>query len=58
VSRHAVVLAPHNGDNGAVVVFASRESAERWRDAAEEQGVETIGLLPIAARVDAFLERR
>lgn len=39
----------------AVVLFASVEAADKWRDVAEDRGVTTRGMVPVISRVDGLL---
>jgi hypothetical protein len=55
-SRVAVIIDRPGGTWG-VVIFASRAAAEKWRDVAEEKGVETRGIVDVVSRVDALLDR-
>lgn len=52
--RFVVLIDPNNAPRA--VVFASQSAAERWRDVAEENGVETFGLLPIVSRVEGLVD--
>lgn len=53
--RVALIVARPQGNRG-VVVFASRDAAYRWREVAEDKGVETFGCVEVVSRVDALLD--
>lgn len=54
MSRVGIVVDLPEGNKG-VVIFASHEAADRWRDVADDKGIETYGILPVVSRVDALL---
>jgi hypothetical protein len=50
----ALVIDTPEGNQG-VVIFASFAALNKWREVAEEKGINTYGALEVVSRVDALL---